>query len=89
MPTKNMRTRDSPLAKIVRPREKTRVPIRVILRFRELCIVNDFYWLNAWFLKDFMLPFTPSHAKIDDLIFRQRMDLLFWSPGFFLSILGT
>ena len=39
MPTKkNMRTRDSRLAKIMRPREKTCVPIRVILRFRELCI---------------------------------------------------
>ena len=32
-----MRTRDSRLAKIMRPREKTCVPIRVILRFRELC----------------------------------------------------
>ena len=33
---KNMRTRDSRLAKIMRPREKTCVPICVILRFREL-----------------------------------------------------
>ena len=32
-----MRTRDSRLAKIMRPREKTCVPTRVILRFRELC----------------------------------------------------
>ena len=32
-----MRTRDSRLAKIMRPREKTCVAIRVILRFRELC----------------------------------------------------
>ena len=32
-----MRTRNSCLAKIMRPREKTCVPIRVILRFRELC----------------------------------------------------
>ena len=32
-----MRTGDSCLAKIMRPREKTCVPIRVILRFRELC----------------------------------------------------
>ena len=36
---KNMRTRDSLLVKIMRPREKTCVPIRVILRFRELCPV--------------------------------------------------
>ena len=33
-----MRMRDSRLAKIMRPREKTCVPIRVILRFRELCV---------------------------------------------------
>ena len=32
-----MRTRNSRLAKIMRPREKTCVPICVILRFRELC----------------------------------------------------
>ena len=32
-----MRTRDSRLAKFMRPREKTCVQIRVILRFRELC----------------------------------------------------
>ena len=36
---KNMRTRDSRLAKIMRPREKTCVPIRVILRFWELWVV--------------------------------------------------
>ena len=33
-----MRTPNSRLAKIMRPREKTCVPIRVILRFRELCV---------------------------------------------------
>ena len=39
MPTKkNMRTRNSFLAKNMRPREKTCVPIRVIMRFRELCV---------------------------------------------------
>ena len=32
-----MRTRDSRLVKIMRPRGKTCVPIRVILRFRALC----------------------------------------------------
>ena len=39
MPTKkNMRTRNSRLAKNMCPRGKTCVPIHVILRFRELCI---------------------------------------------------
>ena len=42
---KNMRTRNSCLAENMRPREKTCVPIRVILRFRELC------WLQS--LKQF------------------------------------
>ena len=37
-----MCTWNSRLAKIMRPREKSCVPIRVILRFRELCIyIND------------------------------------------------
>ena len=36
-----MRTRDSRLAKIMRPREKTCVPIRVILRFRELWFIYN------------------------------------------------
>ena len=39
-----MRTRDSRLAKIMRPREKTCVPIRVILRFRELWITIHIYF---------------------------------------------
>ena len=36
-----MRTRNSRLARNMRPRGKTCVPIRVILRFRELCIHID------------------------------------------------
>ena len=36
----NMRTPNSRLAKIMRPREKTCVPIRVVLRFRELHSLN-------------------------------------------------
>ena len=36
-----MRVRDSRLAKFMRPREKTCVPILVILRFRELLIKDD------------------------------------------------
>ena len=42
-----MRTRDSRLAKIMRPREKPCVPIRVILRFREL-------WPNQSFVCNFL-----------------------------------
>ena len=35
-----MRTQDSRLAKFMHPREKTCVPIRVILHFLELCYAN-------------------------------------------------
>ena len=38
---KNMRTPNSRLAKIMRPREKTCIPIRAILRFLELCELPD------------------------------------------------
>ena len=41
MPTKkNMRMMDSRMVKFMHPREKVCVPIRVILHFRELCLVS-------------------------------------------------
>ena len=43
-----MCTRNSCLAINMRPREKTCVPIRVILRFRELCICEKLYFISFW-----------------------------------------
>ena len=44
-----MGTRDSRIAKIMRPRGKTCVPIRVILRFRALC-TRKYEWTSEIFV---------------------------------------
>ena len=74
-----MRTWDSRLAKIMRPRGKTCVPIRVILRFRGLCL-----YCNAYYNFSHLIPTSKVHLTermIADHMKELSLNNIAWSPA--------